>query len=123
MTGYCGRLQVGKSDDPGSLRLSLRGNGVGPEPPSPSSAHLPHPQKISWNCSERFDYSPRGRGEGWAGPLANQRSGNQEGAGLLKTTWLLFPELAVLALSWTPWRDLESGAEGVGVCLCAWRRG
>lgn len=54
------------------------------------------------------NYSPRGRGEGWAGPLANQRSGNPEGAGFLETTWLLPPELAVLVLSLDP-------SEGPGV--------
>lgn len=33
--------QVGKHDNPGSLGLSRRGKGMGPEPPHPSSAHLP----------------------------------------------------------------------------------
>lgn len=88
-----------KSDDPGSLRLSRKGNGVGPEPPSPSGAHLPPPANGILELLGTLNYSPRGRGEGWAGPPANQRPGNPGEAGLPETTWLLFLDLTVLVLS------------------------
>lgn len=88
-----------RSDNPGSLRRSRKGNGVGPEPPSPSGAHLPPPANGILELFGRLNYSPRGRGEGRAGPQANQRPGNPEEAGLLETTWLLLLDLTVLVLS------------------------
>lgn len=91
--------QVEKSGDPGSLRLYRRRNGVVPEPPSLSSAHLPPPLNGILELLRTLNYSPRGRGEGWAGLLANQRPGNPEEAGLLETTWLLLLDLTVLVLS------------------------
>lgn len=116
--------QVGKSDDPGSLRLPRRENGVGPEAPRPSGAHLPPPPSGILGLLGRLNYSPRGRGEGWAGSLANQSPGNPEGAGLLETTWPVPLGLAVLVLSSDTAEGLGVRNRGTGtVSVCARRRG
>ena len=84
----------------------------------------PHPPNVILELLGRLNYSRRGRGEGWAGSLANQRPGNSEGAGLLETTWLDPPGLAALVL----FSDTQEapgvrnrGSETVPVC--AWRGG
>lgn len=118
MTGYGGRTGR-ESDDPGTLRLPRREKGVGPGPPSPSRAHLPpHPPNGILELLGRLNYSPRGRGEGRAGSLANRSPGSPERAGLLETTWLVPPAVSgsspVLGHSRGIW---QRGWDCVCVCL------
>lgn len=84
----------------------------------------PHPQNVILELLGRLNYSRGGRGEGWAGSLANQRPGNAEGAGLLETTWLDPPGLAALVLfSDTPEAPGVRSRGSENVSVCAWRGG
>lgn len=90
---------------------------------SRSGAHLPPPPNGTLGLLGRLNYSPRGRGEGWAGSLANESPGSPEEAGLLETTWLVPLGLTVLVLSSDTAKGSGDRSRGTGtVSVCARRR-